>query len=185
MQASVFDISGPVLLTPVRHRDARGFFSETYNERDLRSFLGDVRFVQDNHLMSLSAGTIRALHFQISPKAQGKLIRTTRGSVFDVAVDLRVGSPSYGRHVSAVLSADNWSQLWIPAGFAHGLCTLEPGTEIIYKTTDFYSPEHERGLLWNDPALAIAWPAVAATPTVLDKDKALPLLADLPAYFPG
>jgi len=172
-----------MLFTPVRHRDVRGFFSETYNARDLRPFLGETRFVQDNHLMSLKAGTIRALHFQIPPKAQGKLIRATRGSVFEVAVDLRVGSANYGEHISVVLTADSWSQLWIPPGFAHGLCTLEPGTEVAYKVTDFYSPKHERGIRWNDPALAIAWPAVATTPIVLDKDKALPLLADLPAYF--
>jgi len=185
MQAAVFDISGPVLLTPIRHRDVRGFFSETYNERELRPFLGDARFVQDNHLLSLKAGTIRALHFQVPPKTQGKLIRVTRGSVFEVAVDLRRGSLSYGKHVSTVLTADNWQQLWVPPGFAHGLCTLEPDTEVIYKVTDFYSPEHERGIRWNDPGLDIGWPPVAATPTVLDKDKALPLLADLPAYFPA
>ncbi len=171
------------LIVPQRHRDARGFFSETYNRRALAEAGIKVDFVQDNHSLSVEKGVIRGLHFQIAPHEQGKLVRVTRGSVFDVAVDIRRGSPTYGQHVSAVLSADNWRQLWIPSGFAHGFCTLEEETEFLYKVTGYYSAECDRGLAWDDPALGIAWPVEAAQAILSDKDRRHPRLQDLPAYF--
>src|SRR3954453_1133975 len=136
LQITPLSITDVKLVVPQIHRDARGFFSETYSRRSLEAagIAGD--FVQDNHSLSAAPGTLRGLHFQVPPHAQGKLLRVARGSIFDVAVDIRLGSPTYGQHVSAVLSADNWTQIWIPAGFAHGYCTLERDTEVIYKVTD-------------------------------------------------
>lgn len=171
------------LITPKRFRDARGFFSETYNARDLNRHGITATFVQDNHSLSIDAGVIRGLHFQVPPSAQGKLVRVTRGAVFDVALDIRVGSPTYGQFVSAVLSGDNWQQMWIPAGFAHGFCTLEPETEFLYKVTDFYSPDYERGVRWDDPDIGIPWPIDHERAILSDKDRALPCLKDLPACF--
>lgn len=171
------------LIVPQRHGDARGFFSETYNRRALAAAGIEADFVQDNHSFSVEKGVVRGLHFQIAPHAQGKLVRVTRGSVFDVAVDIRSGSPTYGRHVSAILSAENWRQLWIPPGFAHGFCTLEKGTEFLYKVTGYYSPECDRGLAWDDPALAIAWPVEPDKAILSDKDRWHPLLKDMPVYF--
>lgn len=168
---------------PVRHGDERGFFSETYNSKLLaEAGLTDV-FIQDNHAYSARPGTVRGLHFQIPPRAQVKLVRVVRGAIFDVALDLRRNSPSYGRHVSAVISAKAWNQILIPAGFAHGLCTLEPDTEVLYKVTDYYAPECDRGVLWNDPALGIEWPEIAAGGVVSDRDRRHPPLAELPACF--
>lgn len=172
------------LLTPRKFGDARGFFSEVYNARTLAELAGIVEtFVQDNHAFSAEKGVIRGLHFQISPMAQDKLVRVTRGSILDVAVDIRKDSPTYGRHVSAVISASNWTQIWVPKGFAHGYCTLEPDTEVLYKTTAPYAPELDRGLAWDDPALAIVWPVDAGAAILSAKDKAQPRLADLPPYF--
>jgi dTDP-4-dehydrorhamnose 3,5-epimerase len=176
-------IEGPVLLTPAKYADERGFVSETYSARRLEPHVGAIRFVQDNHTLSVAAGTLRGLHFQVPPAEQGKLVRVIRGAVYDVAVDIRSGSPTFGRHVAVELSAANWRQLWVPPGFAHGFCTLEPQTEIEYKLTDYYNPEHDRGIAWDDPALAIPWPALAGGPRLSTKDRAQPLLADLPSYF--
>jgi dTDP-4-dehydrorhamnose 3,5-epimerase len=134
-------------------------------------------------VLSVAAGTLRGLHFQVAPHAQGKLVRVARGAVFDVAVDIRAGSPTFGRHVSTVLSADNWMQVWIPAGFAHGYCTLEPNTEVIYKVTDYYAPDCDRGLRWDDAALGIQWPADRATITVSEKDRRQPSLTEMPPAF--
>ena len=133
--------------------------------------------------MSVSKGVVRGLHFQIAPFAQAKLLRVTAGSIFDVAVDIRGGSPSYGRHVAVVLSATDWNQIFIPDGFAHGYCTLEPNTEVLYKVNTYYSPEHDRGLLWNDPALGIAWPVSADEALVSDRDRKHPVLSRLPQHF--
>ena len=170
-------------VTPKIFRDDRGFFSEVYNREPYRAGGVDQDFVQDNHSLSRQAGVVRGLHFQIAPRAQGKLVRVVRGAILDVAVDIRHGSPTFGRHVTAILSAENWQQLWVPVGFAHGFCTLEPDTEVIYKVTDTYAPDCDRGLMWNDPALAIAWPVAADAAILSDKDRKHPTLAELPAYF--
>jgi dTDP-4-dehydrorhamnose 3,5-epimerase len=171
------------LLVPKKFGDARGFFSETYNARTLLQAGVDLRFVQDNQSWSAQPGTIRGLHFQIEPHAQDKLVRVVRGAVFDVAVDLRKGSPTFGKHVSATLSATAWNQLLVPIGFAHGFCTLEPDTEVIYKVTDYYSQQHERGIRWDDPALGINWPTPLDEVVLNERDAKLPLLRDLGDFF--
>ncbi|WPL15353.1 dTDP-4-dehydrorhamnose 3,5-epimerase [Thiorhodovibrio winogradskyi] len=171
------------LIHPQKHGDARGFFSETYSQGDLATAGIDIHFVQDNHAFSVERGTLRGLHFQTPPFAQHKLIRVIRGAILDVAVDLRTCSPTYGQHVSAMISAEAWNQLLVPIGFAHGLMTLEPNTEVLYKVSSSYSPEHDKGLLWNDPALAIDWPLVPDAAILSDKDRRQPTLAELPAYF--
>ena len=171
------------ILTPRRFADDRGFFSEVYNRARLTEAGIDMNVVQDNHSLSRPAGTVRGLHFQTPPFAQDKLIRVTRGRIFDAVVDLRRSSPSYGRHVAVELSAENWQQLFVPAGFAHGFCTLEADTEVIYKVSAPYSPEHDFGLAWDDPALAIQWPVAKSSALLSEKDRRHPMLADLPAYF--
>lgn len=166
-----------------KHGDDRGFFSETYSGPIFYDNGINVTFVQDNHTLSAQKGTVRGLHFQIPPFAQAKLVRVTRGSIFDVAVDIRIGSPTFGRYVSAEVSAESWNQIFIPVGFAHGLVTLEPNTEVIYKVSTLYSPEHDKGVLWNDPTLEIDWPINAVDAILSDKDRNQPMLSDLPAYF--
>lgn len=166
-----------------RHADRRGFVSETYKRRDFVEAGIDCEFVQDNHTLSVDAGVVRGLHFQIPPFAQAKLIRVARGRIFDVAVDIRHGSPSFGRHVAVELSSEDWNQIFVPAGFAHGFCTLEPNTEVLYKVTSYYSPAHDRGLLWNDPALAIDWPVDPRDAVLSEKDKKWPRLSELPEFF--
>ena len=164
-----------VLLTPRRFGDDRGWFSETYNQRVLDEALGvSVRFVQDNHSRS-AKGVLRGLHYQLAPHAQGKLVRVLRGSVLDVAVDVRRSSATFGQWVVAELSEENQAQLWIPAGFAHGFLSLAEGTEMLYKTTDFWAPAAERSIRWDDPALALPWPA-GVEPRLAPKDAAAPLL---------
>ena len=171
------------LITPSIHRDERGFFSEAFNAHALGSLgIGEL-FVQDNHSLSVDRGVVRGLHFQAPPHAQDKLIRVIRGSIFDVAVDIRVGSPTFGRHVTALLDPDNWSQLWVPKGFAHGFCTLEPHTEVLYKVTDYYARECDRGLRWDDPQLHIAWPVASQDAILSAKDKLHPVLGELAAAF--
>jgi len=171
------------LIPPPIFRDGRGFFSEPYNRDALAAAGIDAEFVQDNQSLSRARGVLRGLHFQADPHAQGKLIRVSRGSIFDVAVDIRRGSPTYGRHVSTELSADNWAQLWVPTGFAHAFCTLEADTEVIYKVTDFYAPDCDRGLAFDDPDLGIQWPVPPSEAVLSDKDRRHPRLRDLPAYF--
>jgi dTDP-4-dehydrorhamnose 3,5-epimerase len=171
------------LITPERIYDERGFFSETYNRQRLREAGVDTDFVQDNHSFSSIKNVVRGLHFQVEPHAQGKLVRVIRGAIFDVALDLRRGSSTYGRHVSTTLSANNWRQIWIPEGFAHGFCTLEPNTEVFYKTTAHYAPNFSRGIKWDDPALGIAWPARPDEVVISDADRNYPHFADLPAAF--
>lgn len=171
------------LVHPDRRGDARGFFSEVFR-KDLLAAAGiDAEFVQDNHSFSATLGTVRGLHFQTGPRAQAKLLRVARGAILDVAVDIRRGSPTYGRHVAVTLSAREWNQIWIPVGFAHGFCTIEPDTEVLYKVTDYYSPQHDFGLLWNDPAIGIRWPVRPDEAVLSDKDRRHPTLAELPAYF--
>jgi dTDP-4-dehydrorhamnose 3,5-epimerase len=171
------------LVIPKIHRDERGFFSETYSRKAMSEAGIATEFVQDNHSGSATIGTLRGLHFQVPPHAQGKLFRVARGSVFDVAVDIRVGSPTFGQHVSAILSAESWMQIWIPVGFAHGYCTLEPDTEVIYKVTDYYVPDCDRGLQWDDPALEIKWPVDPDKVRLSDKDRRQPALKELAPAF--
>ncbi len=178
------DIPDIILLEPKRFGDERGFFSETYKQNELAELGIDVDFVQDNHSLSREPFVLRGLHFQTAPHAQDKLVRVVRGSVFDVAVDLRHGSPTYGQHVSVILSAENWKQMYIPKGFAHGFCTLEPDTEFLYKVSDIYAPECDKGVAFDDPSLGIEWPIpVGETPVLSDKDRQQPKLSDLPNYF--
>ena len=166
-----------------RHFDDRGFFSETFNAAEFRRCGVSGDFVQDNHSLSKERGVVRGLHFQIPPFAQAKLVRVTAGAAFDVAVDIRHASPTFGRHVAVVLSASEWNQIFIPEGFAHGFCTIEPDTEVQYKVNRYYSPAHDRGILWCDPALAIAWPVSGAAAIVSPKDRRHPPLAGLPVHF--
>ncbi len=173
-----------LLLEPKRFGDDRGFFSEVYNSQSYGDLGITGPFVQDNHSFSRDPYVIRGLHFQTPPFAQDKLVRVTRGSVLDVVVDIRHGSPTFGQHVSAILSAENWKQLWVPKGFAHAFCTLEPDTEFLYKVTNFYAPDNDAGLAWDDPSLNIDWPVPdGETATLSEKDKKHPRLAELPAYF--
>jgi dTDP-4-dehydrorhamnose 3,5-epimerase len=176
-------LPGVKLIQPVRHGDARGYFSEVYREDMLVRAGIAVAFVQDNQSMSAPVGVLRGLHFQSPPMAQAKLIRVIAGSVVDVAVDIRRGSPHYGEHVAVVLSAAEGNQLFVPEGFAHGFCTLEPNTTVIYKVNRYYSPENDGGMLWNDPALGIDWGLGGREPVLSDKDRKHPTLAELPAYF--
>ena len=183
MQVEHLNIPDVTLLIPRKHGDRRGFFSETYSRKALAVIGIDIDFVQDNHSYSADKGTVRGLHFQTPPFAQDKLVRVVRGSVFDIAVDLRQGSPTYGRHVSAVLSAQAWNQILVPIGFAHGFMTLEPDTEVIYKVSNYYAPDHDKGLLWNDPALGINWPIADEEAVLSDKDRKQPRLAELITPF--
>lgn len=183
MQIIDLDIPACKLITPRRFADPRGWFSEVYNERAFAEAGIGIRFVQDNHSLSVPAGTVRGLHFQRPPFAQDKLVRVVRGAIFDVAVDLRRGSPTFGRHVSVRLDAAQGQQLLVPIGFAHGFCTLEPNTEVIYKVSNYYSPEHDAGILWNDPALGIDWPVSAADAHLSDKDRRQPRLAEVSELF--
>ncbi|HZO99772.1 MAG TPA: dTDP-4-dehydrorhamnose 3,5-epimerase [Terriglobia bacterium] len=171
------------LIRPHKYGDHRGFFSETYNKKELAERGIDLDFLQDNHSLSVAKGVVRGLHFQIPPFAQDKLVRVIHGAIFDVAVDIRRGSPTFGRHVSAVLSVDNWTQILVPKGFAHGFCTLEPNTEVIYKVTDYYAPQFDRGILWNDPELGIVWPISDAEATLSDKDRMQPRFSELRDLF--
>jgi dTDP-4-dehydrorhamnose 3,5-epimerase len=172
-----------VVFAPKQIGDARGFFSETFRQDAFDAAVGPLTFVQDNHSYSKDPGVIRGLHFQRPPRAQGKLVRVVRGAIFDVAVDIRHGSPTYGQHVGETLSAQNWLQLWIPPGFAHGFCVIEPDTEVVYKASDYYSPADELGLAFDDPALAIAWPVRPEAARLSDRDRRHPTLAELPPCF--
>jgi dTDP-4-dehydrorhamnose 3,5-epimerase len=169
-----FEIDGLVLARPEKFLDSRGYFVSTYDQRQYRDVGIACNFVKDNQSLSRRRGTIRGLHFQVPPAAQAKLVRVSRGSIFDVAVDLRKGSPTYGRWRAVTLSAEDGAQFFLPAGFAHGFCTLEADTEVAYKTDAFYAPECDKGLRWNDPDIAIAWPAFAVESTLSDKDANLP-----------
>lgn len=176
-------IPGPLLISARRFGDARGLFMETYSRRDFAALGIAEEFVQDNHSVSNPVGTLRGLHFQLPPRAQAKLVRVLRGRVLDVIVDLRAGSPTRGRHISAELSAENGTMLYVPTGFAHGFVTREPATEVAYKVTDTYAPDCDRGLAWDDPALGIAWGVTAAEAILSDKDRRWPGLAELGAVF--
>lgn len=176
-------VQGPLAISVRRFADARGVFVETYSRRDFTALGIAEEFVQDNQSLSTQAGTIRGLHFQVAPAAQAKLVRVLRGRILDVAVDLRSGSATYGRHVSAELSAENGLMLYVPVGFAHGFCTLEPNTEVAYKVTSLYAPDCDRGLAWDDPALGIDWPVARDAAVLSDKDRRHPRLAELGRVF--
>jgi dTDP-4-dehydrorhamnose 3,5-epimerase len=171
VQVSQLDIPGPLVFAPVRHGDARGFFSETFRTDVFEAAVGPVPFVQDNHSFSTQRGVIRGLHCQAPPHAQGKLVRVTRGAVYDVVVDARLGSPTYGRHIGLELSAENWLQLWVPPGFLHGFCALTEEVEFLYKVTSYYNAGAEETVAFDDPELGIAWPLDGVAPLVSDKDR--------------
>lgn len=183
MDVVSLDIPDVKIIRPKKFGDHRGFFSETYTKKTFEAAGLQYDFVQDNHSLSAEVGTVRGLHFQLPPFAQDKLVRVVRGAILDVAVDIRKGSPTFGRHVSAVISAADWNQILVPIGFAHGFCTLEPDTEVIYKVTNYYSAEHDRGLLWNDPDLGIDWPVAADKARLSDKDHKHPTFAQLGDWF--
>ena len=183
MEVTALSIPDVKLIVPKRFEDARGFFVETYNRRRLAEAGINLDFVQDNHSLSREAGVLRGLHFQIAPHAQAKLVRTVKGRILDVAVDIRRGSPSYGKHVAEELSAANGAMLLVPIGFAHGFVTLEPDTEVIYKVTDYYAPDCDRGIAWDDPALAIEWRLGARKPIVSEKDGRHPRFGEAAPAF--
>lgn len=170
---------GVLRLTPRVFEDARGRFSETYSKRGFADALGDTTFVQDNVSRSIRRGAVRGLHYQTAPMAQAKLVRVLRGAIFDVAVDIREGSPTRGRHVAATLRENDGQQLFVPAGFAHGFCTLVDDTEVFYKVDSFYSAAHDRSIFWADPDLAIDWPITPNEAMLSDRDRAAPRWRDL------
>lgn len=176
-----------VEVRPPKHGDRRGFFSEVYKQSAFEDFGLSIDWIQDNQSFSAAIGTVRGLHFQAPPVAQDKLVRVLRGAIYDVAVDIRKGSPNYGKWVGVELSAAKWNQLLVPVGFAHCFMTTEPDTEVLYKVSGPYSREHEGAIRWNDPALGIDWPDVGVAPTLSDKDETAPLLAgfDTPFTYKG
>ncbi|MFN3583718.1 dTDP-4-dehydrorhamnose 3,5-epimerase [Phenylobacterium sp.] len=169
-----------LLITPKRHGDARGWFAETWSRKAMSAAGVEADFVQDNQAFNARKGTLRGLHFQTAPHAQGKLVRVLKGAIFDVAVDVRPGSPTFGQWVGATLTAEAGEQIWVPRGFAHGYCTLTDGVELFYKVDGPYAPDCEGGIAWNDPDLAIDWP-LDGEPVLSDKDQKLPRLKDLGA----
>lgn len=183
MEIRRFDVDGPVEIIPRKIEDERGYFSEIFRLNTFAEHVPGVEFVQDNQSLSVRIGTIRGLHFQTKPAVQGKLVRCLAGRLFDVAVDLRADSPTYGKWVSVELSPEENNQLWVPPGFGHGFCTLEPNSVISYRVTGYYSPENDKGVAWDDPTIGIRWPSVADPDTLSAKDRQQPRLAELPAYF--
>jgi dTDP-4-dehydrorhamnose 3,5-epimerase len=175
-------LDGVVEIVPPRHRDDRGFFSETYNARALAERGIGLTFVQDNHSYSAAAGVLRGLHYQLPPRAQAKLVRVVRGRIFDVAVDIRRGSPTFAKWVGIELSAEEWNQILVPACFAHGFVTLEADTEVVYKVTDHHAPEYDRAIRFDDPEIGIDWPVAADKVQLSAKDRDAPLLADAQVF---
>ncbi|MEC0258403.1 dTDP-4-dehydrorhamnose 3,5-epimerase [Paenibacillus lautus] len=181
MRVEPLKLEGVNIVEPVVHGDHRGFFMESYNERVFRDRGIHNNFIQDNHSLSVEPGVLRGLHYQLNPKAQTKLIRVLTGAIYDVILDIRKSSPTFGQWVGVILSEHNKRQLLVPKGFAHGFCTLVPNTQVLYKVDEYYSPEHDRGILWSDPALGIDWPA--SNPILSDKDQQHPLLKDAEVNF--
>ncbi|WP_116188407.1 dTDP-4-dehydrorhamnose 3,5-epimerase [Paenibacillus taihuensis] len=181
MKVSETSLPGVRLIEPVVFSDNRGFFTETYNEHKFKAAGLDYSFVQDNHSLSREEGVLRGLHYQLAPKAQTKLVRCTRGAIYDVVVDIRQGSPTYGQWQGFILSASNFRQLLVPKGFAHGFCTLVPDCEVQYKVDEFYSAEHDRGIAWDDQTLRIDWPVT--NPILSDKDRQHPSLSQAERNF--
>lgn len=183
MQCKSLDIPDIKLLQPVKYDDSRGFFSEIYNTGDLAEAGIELDIVQENFSLSKHAYTIRGIHFQTPPYEQTKLVQVVSGAIYDVAVDLRKGSPWYGKFVGAEISAKEWNQILVPAGFGHGFCTLEPNTAVIYKVTQRFSKQHDTGIFWNDPELDIPWPLGNTKPLLSAKDEALPMLTNFSTPF--
>lgn len=183
MKFRKFDLKGPLEIHPRKVEDRRGYFSEIFRLDEFANCVENLQFVQENQSLSIQAGTIRGIHFQSQPAAQGKLVRCLTGKLFDIAVDLRQGSPTFGQWISAILRPGLNNQLWIPVGFGHGFCTLEPNSIISYRVTNYYSPENDKGVAWNDPAIGIEWPDLADPQTLSPRDRNQPLLRDLPSYF--
>ena len=183
MEIRDFEIEGVFEIIPRKIEDDRGYFSEIFKRNVFAERVSDAEFVQDNQSLSVKSGTIRGIHFQSHPAAQGKLVRCLAGRLLDVAVDLRGDSPTFGRWISTVLSPEQNNQLWIPIGFGHAFCSLEPNSIISYRVTSYYSPENDRGVAWDDPDIAIDWPEIADPQTLSAKDRQQPGLADLPAVF--
>ena len=183
MQLIETEIPAVKVLVPKKFGDHRGFFSEVYSDKLLAGLGIEARFVQDNHSLSAEKGVVRGLHYQLPPMAQDKLIRVVRGAIMDIAVDIRRESPTFGKHVACLLSAENWKQMFVPAGFAHGFATLEPSTEVLYKVTTYYSPSHERGIRWNDPKLGINWHVAEDQAVLSERDRKHPMLAEMSDLF--
>ena len=183
MEFRKFELDGPLQIIPRKIEDERGYFSEVFRLNTFTSQVPGIEFVQDNESLSARPGTIRGIHFQSHPVGQGKLVRCLAGKLLDVAVDLRADSPSYGRWISVILSPEQNNQLWVPVGFGHAFCTLEPNTVVTYRVTNYYSPEHDKGVAWDDPDIGIEWPQVADPETLSVKDRKQPRLAELPPYF--
>ncbi len=181
LQVETTRLPGVLVITPRIFRDPRGFFFESYNQEAMRACGIETVFVQDNHSKSVR-NTLRGLHFQLPPAAQAKLLRVIAGVVWDVGVDIRVGSPTFGQWVGMELSAENFRQLYIPEGFAHGFCVLSDAAEVLYKTSYAYSPQHEKGILWNDPQIGVSWPV--QEPLLSDRDRQAQTLADYVAGTP-
>lgn len=177
MQVFETEIPAVKVLVPKKFGDHRGFFSEVFSRKSAADAGIAAEFVQDNHSLSAEKGVVRALHYQIAPMAQAKLVRVIRGAIMDVAVDIRRSSPTFGKHVAVTISAENWKQIFVPIGFAHGFVTLEPNTEVLYKVTNYYSPTHERGIRWNDPRLGIAWGVTEDAAVLSEKDRTSPMIA--------
>ncbi|QOT09878.1 dTDP-4-dehydrorhamnose 3,5-epimerase [Paenibacillus sp. JNUCC32] len=181
MNITPLSLNDAMVIEPVVHGDHRGFFMESYNDSLFKQHGIAYNFIQDNQSLSVEAGVLRGLHYQLNPKAQTKLIRVLTGAIYDVIVDIRKSSPTFGQWVGVILSEHNHRQLLVPKGFAHGFCTLVPNTQVLYKVDEYYSPENDRGILWNDPALGIDWPT--SNPTLSDKDQRHPLLKDAEMNF--
>jgi dTDP-4-dehydrorhamnose 3,5-epimerase len=179
MECERFKIEGPALIQPKILGDQRGYFMESFKDNWFRENIEDVAFVQDNQSRSSQVGTVRGMHYQNEPFAQGKLIRCLKGAIYDVAVDIRPGSSTFGQWIGVTLTADKGEQLWVPVGFAHGFCTLEPDTEVFYKVTSPYSFEHDAGIAFDDADIGIDWPINVANAVLSDKDRAQPTLATL------
>ncbi|TWH02357.1 dTDP-4-dehydrorhamnose 3,5-epimerase [Ochrobactrum sp. J50] len=182
MQIRPLGLDGVFEVSPRKFGDDRGFFSETYNAKSFAEAGIDLNFVQDNHSYSAAKGVVRGLHYQLPPFAQDKLVRVTRGAILDVAVDIRKSSPTFGKWVALEVSAEKWNQILVPMGFAHGFMTLVENTEVIYKVTDYYSPEHDRSIRFDDPAIGIDWPLPSSGVQLSDKDQKAPLFADAEVF---
>ncbi|MDL1162455.1 dTDP-4-dehydrorhamnose 3,5-epimerase [Yersinia pestis] len=174
-------LDGAILIEPIVYGDNRGFFMESYNDVAMQKLGVHYNFIQDNQSLSAEPGVLRGLHYQLKPRGQTKLIRVLTGAIYDVILDIRKSSPTFGQWVGVILSEHNKRQLLVPKGFAHGFCTLVPNTQVLYKVDEYYSPEHDRGILWSDPALGIDWPA--SNPILSDKDQQHPLLKDAEVNF--